>query len=98
MYEPLHEAGEDKFVDTVNAIIRDKKAPSKLQQQRKRCGYSQSELAERAGINLRTLQQYELKTKDISRAAAKSVASLAAVLGCRAEDLFEYPADEEAEK
>lgn len=90
LYSTLHEAAEEKFVDTVNAIIRRKNAPSKLQQQRKRCGYSQKELAEKSGVNLRTLQQYELKTKDISKASVQTVLSLANVLGCRAEDLMEY--------
>lgn len=90
LYSTLHEAAEEKFVDTVNAIIRRKNAPAKLQQQRKRCGYSQKELAEKSGVNLRTLQQYELKTKDISKASVQTVLSLANVLGCRAEDLMEY--------
>lgn len=98
LYNTLHEAAEEKFVDTVNAIIRRKNAPSKLQQQRKRCGYSQKELAERSGVNLRTLQQYELKTKDISKASLQTVLALANVLGCRVEDLMEYTigADNEA--
>lgn len=94
LYNPLHEASEDKFVDTVNAIIRDKNAPSKLQQQRKKCGYSQKELAEKSGVNLRTLQQYELKTKDINKASVKSIVALANVLGCKIEDLMEYSAEE----
>ncbi len=94
MYNPLHEASEDKFVDTVNSVIRTKNPPSKLQQQRKKFGYSQRELAQKAGINLRTLQQYELKTKNINKAAVQSILSLANVLGCSAEDLIEYSAEE----
>lgn len=90
LYGTLHEAAEEKFVDTANAIIRRKNAPSKLQQQRKQCGYSQKELAEKSGVNLRTLQQYELKTKDIRRASVQAVLALANVLGCRVEDLVEY--------
>lgn len=90
LYGTLHEAAEEKFVDTVNAIIRRKNAPSKLQQQRKRCGYSQKELAEKSGVNLRTLQQYELKTKGIGKASIQTVLALANVLGCRVEDLMEY--------
>ena len=65
-------------------------AASKLQQQRKKCGYSQRELAEKSGVNLRTLQQYELKTKDIGKASVQTVIALAAVLGCPIEDLLEY--------
>lgn len=95
LYSPLHEAAEDKFVDTVNAIIQRKNAPAKLQQQRKRCGYSQKELAERSGVNLRTLQQYELKTKDISKASVQTVVALANALGCRVEELLEYSAEED---
>lgn len=90
LYGTLHEAAEEKFVDTVNSFIRKKNAPAKLQQQRKLCGYSQKELAEKSGVNLRTLQQYELKTKDISKASVQSVLALANVLGCRVEDLMEY--------
>ena len=47
MYPTLHEASELKFVDTVNAIARRKKLPTKLRMLRKACGYSQKELAER---------------------------------------------------
>ena len=90
LYGTLHEAAEEKFVDTVNAIIKKRNAPSKLQRQRKRCGYSQKELAGKSGVNLRTLQQYELKTKDIGKASVQTVVALANVLGCRAEDLLEH--------
>ena len=90
LYSTLHEAAEEKFVDTTNAIIRRKNVPSRLQQQRKRCGYSQKQLSEKSGVNLRTLQQYELKTKDIGKASVWTVMSLANVLGCRAEDLLEH--------
>lgn len=94
LYSPLHEAAEEKFVDTVNAIIQRKNAPSKLQQQRKRCGYSQKELAEKSGVNLRTLQQYELKTKDVRKASVQTVLALANVLGCRVEELMEFSIEE----
>lgn len=93
LYGTLHEAAEEKFVDTVNAIIRNKHAPSKLKRQRQYCGYSQRELAERSGVNLRTLQQYELKTKDINKASAQALLALANVLGCQMEDLMEYSID-----
>lgn len=94
LYGTLHEAAEEKFVDTVNAIIKRKNAPSRLQQQRKRCGYSQKELSIKSGVNLRTLQQYEQKTKDISKASVQTVVSLANILGCQVEDLLEYSVEE----
>ena len=90
LYSVLHEANEEKFVDTVNNICNRKNAPAKLQRQRKKCGYSQKELAEKSGVNLRTLQQYEIKSKDINKASVQTVMALANVLGCRLEDLLEY--------
>lgn len=93
LYPTHHEAAEEKFVDTVNAIIRRKKNPTKLQAQRKKCGYSQRELSEKSGVNIRTLQQYELGTKDIGKASVQAIVSLANVLGCTVEDLLESAAE-----
>lgn len=90
LYPVLHETVEDKAVDTINNLIAHKHTISNLQQQRKKCGYSQSQLSRLSGVNLRTLQQYELKTKDIKKASAQTVMSLASALNCSIEDLFEY--------
>lgn len=73
----------------LNAIVERSGGPTKLQKLRKICGYSQSELATKAGVNLRTLQQYETRVKDINKASVKTVEALATVLGCRIEDLLE---------
>lgn len=89
LYPTHHEAAEEKFVDTVNAIIKRKKSTTKLQRQRKRCGYSQRMLSEKSGVNIRTLQQYELGSKDIGKASVQTVLALANVLGCKAEDIVE---------
>ena len=89
LYPTLHEASEKKFVDTVNRIIRKKNPPTRLQVQRKISGYSQRELAEKSGVNLRTLQQYELKAKDINKAATTTLLALSKTLGCKIEDLLE---------
>lgn len=90
LYSTLHEASEKKFVDTVNRMIRKKNLPTRLQAQRKISGYSQRKLAEKVGVNLRTLQQYEIRAKDINKAAGATLLALAKVLGCRVEDLLEY--------
>jgi len=90
LYSSLHEASEEKFVDTVNNIIKRKNAPAAVQRQRRIFGYSQKELSEKSGVNLRTLQQYELRTKDINKASVQTVLALANVLGCRVEELLEY--------
>lgn len=90
LYPTLHEASEKKFVDTVNRMIRKKTPPTHLQAQRKISGYSQRELAKKAGVNLRTLQQYEIRAKDINKAAGTTLLALAKFLGCHIEDLLEY--------
>jgi DNA-binding XRE family transcriptional regulator len=90
LYPILHETSEDKAVDTINNIISRNHKSSNLQMQRKKRGYSQSKLAKLSGVNLRTLQQYELKTKDIKKASVQTVMSLASTLNCHIEDLFEY--------
>ena len=94
LYPTLHEASEEKFVDIVNRMIRKKNPPTRLQAQRKISGYSQRELAEKVGVNLRTLQQYEIRAKDINKAAGTTLLALAKVLGCRVEDLLEYDSSE----
>lgn len=90
LYPALHEASEKKFVDAVNRMIRKSNPPTRLQAQRKISGYSQRELAEKVGVNLRTLQQYEIRAKDINKAAGATLLALAKALGCRVEDLLEY--------
>ena len=94
LYSTLHEASEEKFVDTVNTIIRKKDLPTRLQTQRKISGYSQRELAQKVGVNLRTLQQYEIRAKDINKAAAVTLLAIAKALGCQIEDLLEYDSGE----
>jgi len=88
LYPTLHEASEDRCVDAIDSIIMRRKNITKLQKQRKLYGCSQRELAEKSGVNLRTLQQYELGTKDISKASVGAVLALANALGCRMEDIY----------
>lgn len=90
LYPALHEASEDKFVDTVNHRIRSQNLPTRLQTLRRYAGYSQRKLSEKSGVNLRTLQQYEMRAKDINKAAGEKLYALAKTLGCRMEDLLEY--------
>jgi len=52
-------------------------------------GYTQKELADRCTVSLRTIQQYEQRTKDINKAAGISLHSIALVLDCQMEDLLE---------
>lgn len=62
---------------------------SNLQAKRKAAGLSQSQLAARVGMSLRTLQYYEQGALDINKAAAGTVYRLAVALECSVEDLLE---------
>lgn len=89
LYPTLHEASEEKFVDVANSIFEHKKIPTKLQTIRKAIGLSQKKLSEKSGVTLRMIQQYEQRAKDINKATAENLFSLAQALGCKAEDLLE---------
>ena len=97
LYPTLHEAAEEKFVDTVNKIVRRKNLPTKLCLLRQSCGLTQRELSEKSDVPIRTIQQYESRARDINRAAAETVAALASVIGCTVEDLLEYKFEEVVE-
>ena len=53
-----------------------------LQKKRQEAGLSQSQLAEKAGLSLRTLQHYEIGDRDIRKAAIETGLALAEALGC----------------
>lgn len=89
LYPTLHEASEDKCVDTFDNIIKQKTLSSKLQYRRKQLSLSQSQLAKKANINLRTLQQYESKAKNINKASVTTLISLADTLNCDITDLLD---------
>lgn len=48
-------------------------------------------LAEKSGVSLRAIQQYEQRCKNINHGQGASLYRLAQTLGCRIEDLLEYP-------
>ena len=60
-----------------------------LQEYRKKSGLSQSKLAKQAGVNVRTLQDYEQGRKNINLAAAITVQKLAEALGCASWEILE---------
>lgn len=89
-YSTLHEASEDRCVDAINVMIQKKNPSTQLQRLRKIVGYSQKKLAEKSGVTLRMIQQYEQRAKDINKASGSNLVALAQVLGCRVEDLMEH--------
>lgn len=89
MYNPLHEAPEQKFTEIADKIIAERDTRSKLQIIRKLSGFTQKELSEKSGVNIRTIQQYENKSKDIAKASGKNLLSLAKTLDCTIEELIQ---------
>ena len=89
LYHPLHEADEDTFCDHAEAILKRTFPETRLRRQRTNRGLSQSELASQSRVNIRNIQQYEQRAKNVNHAAATILLALARVLGCRIEDLLE---------
>ena len=89
MYETLHEAPEEKSLEMLDDFMNRDSEIRRVQMIRRVCGYSQSMLARKSGVNLRTLQQYETGAKDINKAAGNTLKALADVLGVSMEDLME---------
>lgn len=59
-----------------------------LKSLRVNAGLSQSELAKKSGVNLRTIQGYESGNRDLYKAAGETLLRLARSLGCSIEDLL----------
>ena len=89
LYPTLHEASEERAVDALNRIIQNKALPPRLQTRRKICSMTQRELSEKSGVNIRTIQQYERRSKDINKAAGATLRALSQTLSCQIEDLLE---------
>ena len=89
MYVTLHEAPEEKALEVMDEIVNRENEARRLQQLRRVYGYSQSMLAKKSGVNLRTLQQYESGAKDINKASVTTLKALADTLGVGMEELME---------
>lgn len=89
MYYTLHEADISKFADIIDRRIRERYPETKLKRFRTLYGITQSELADSAGVSLRSIQMYEQRKKDINKAGAQTLYKISKVLGCTIEDLLE---------
>ncbi|MBQ7506202.1 MAG: helix-turn-helix transcriptional regulator [Lachnospiraceae bacterium] len=90
LYEPLKALSMEQSFQVIREKIRQKGKKTWIQRIRRRRGLSQRELAEQSGVNLRTLQQYEIRDKDIDKAGAAKLLAMARVLSCRPEELMEW--------
>lgn len=89
MYYTLHEADISKFIEIADAKVKEYYPETNLKYIRSAFGCSQAELSEMSGVGLRSIQMYEQRNKDINKASAGTVRSLAKALGCKMEDLLE---------
>lgn len=64
---------------------------TRLKLVRETVGMSQGDLAKASGVNVRMIQHYEQRFKDINRASVMTVVKLADALGCEVRDLLELP-------
>ena len=62
---------------------------TRLKDLRTKCGLSQSALAKKSGVPIRTIQQYEQRQKDINKARFEYIMMLASALNCEPSALFE---------
>jgi len=87
MYHPYHEMDERNFVDDVmnKYFLR----VTNLYRIRKRNGFTQSELANRAQVSIRTIQMLEQRQNDINQTKAINLFNISKALNCTIEDLLE---------
>lgn len=63
----------------------------KLKELRQARGLSQSQLADKAGINVRVLQHYEQGSKNFDHARIDTLLKICLALNCKLEDVIENP-------
>lgn len=63
----------------------------KLKELRQARGLSQSQLADKAGINVRVLQHYEQGSKNFDHARIDTLVKICIALNCKLEDVIENP-------
>ena len=90
IYPAMHTASEERCVAYILERMRENIQTTRLQRYRQALGMTQKELSERSDVNLRTIQQYEAGSKDISKASYANVMRLAQSLNRRPEELIIY--------
>jgi transcriptional regulator with XRE-family HTH domain len=64
---------------------------SKLKEKRQALGLSQSQLAQKSGVNVRILQHYEQGSKNFDHARIDTIMKICIALNCKLEDVVENP-------
>ena len=87
MYPVYHEMDINQFADHMDELDNNFKR-SAFKRYRLYAGLSQRELAERTGIPIRTIQQYEQGQKNIAHARTDVVVKLCREMYCNIEDIL----------
>lgn len=88
MYGVLHEADPSKAVSVFDRMMKND-GETNLARLRKNRGLSQAQLAKSADISVRSIQLYEQRRTNISKAQHNHLKSLSKALGCTIEDILE---------
>ena len=88
LYSPYHEMSLAQFCNRMDELYAAANPEPRLKVLRQAAGLSQSELASRAKMSLRTLQHYEQGSKDLRHAAGETLVALARTLGTTVEGLI----------
>ena len=78
-----------KTVSDRVVVSKMEKPKTRLKAARLKAGLSQSELAEKASLNLRTLQAYEQGKKTLDNANLATILKIALACGCVIEEILE---------
>jgi len=89
LYSTLHEADITKFFDIAKTYFKKNSDITNLKKIRTARGLSQSQLAQKSEVELRSIQMYEQRRNDINKAQVETLFRISRVLGCRIEDLLE---------
>lgn len=89
MYDTMHEADITKFASALDERLKEYYTQTNLARRRTSAGLSQHDLAKRSGVNVRIIQSYEQRLRDINKAQLSTAAALAKALDCSPVDLME---------
>ncbi len=89
MYPLYHEMDIVHFTERMNQLMLEAYPQTRLQVQRRKCGYSQAELASAADVPLRQIQLLEQRQRDINKTAGITLLKLSKTLFCQIEELLE---------
>ena len=89
LYNPYHEMDMTNFLYKMNDIINEKKKYTNLAIKRTNQGLTRAQLSLLSDVPERVIEQYEQRKRNIDRANALYVSSLAKALNCKVDEILE---------